>query len=159
MRAACGSSLFQTWFTEASATEVAVCFLTAAGNQKGITIAPRPSVANAKTLPSGPTLPPVNQVRPCVIVALDKWPSNTPPLFGTEYKKLSPKSNAACQPTASQSEPVRLSVKAHNSPVKKMLITPIQFSPGFVLWTAAKISERTIAAGQKPIPSASVYCV
>src|SRR5207244_8883858 len=86
------------------------------------------------------------------------WPSKIPPLSGTEYRKLSPKSNAACHPTASHNEPVRRKVNAHSKPVKNILVTPNQFSPLLVRWTRAKIADSAKAAGQKPITSANVCC-
>ena len=39
------------------------------------------------------------------------------PLFGTEYKKVSPQSQDACSPTANHKFPVRRSVRQKNSPM------------------------------------------
>src|SRR2546423_1357636 len=144
--------------TKANRLQDSVCGFSPGGNKKLIRIAPNTSVRNASKLPSGPTSPPVSHVRPEAMVAFERWPSKIPPLSGTEYKKLSPKSKAACHPTASHNEPVRRKVNAHSKPVKNILATPNQFSPLLVRWTRAKTAESTKAAGQKPIPSAKVCC-
>src|SRR6267143_599990 len=117
-----------------------------------------PMVRKLKVLPSGPTVPPVSQPGPCKD-AFDRCPSSTRPLFGTEYRNVSPKSKLACHPTANQRLPVRRKANAKMSPIATTPAAPTQPSPGFPKWTAPNEHESTTAAGQKPIPSASVYCV
>src|SRR6266436_4276863 len=117
-----------------------------------------PMVRKLKVLPSGPTVPPVSQPGPCND-AFDKCPSSTRPLFGTEYRNVSPKSKLACHPTHNHRLPVRRKANAKISPIATTPAAPTQPSPGFPKWTAPNEHESTIAAGQKPMLSASVYCV
>src|SRR6267154_3656206 len=117
-----------------------------------------PMVRKLKTLPSGPTVPPVSHLAPCKD-AFDRCPWKTMPLFGTEYRNVSPKSKLACHPTHNQRLPVRRKANAKISPIATTPAAPTQPSPGFPKWTAPNEHESTIAAGQKPMLSASVYCV
>src|SRR5580704_9978818 len=108
------------------------------------------------TLPSGPGVPPVSQLGPCS-VAFERWPGKIMPLSGTEKRKVSPKSNIACMPIANHKLPVRFSVKLQKIPTKTTPATPIQPSPVFCKCTAPNETDRRTAAGQKPMPSATVY--
>src|SRR5260370_40796852 len=117
-----------------------------------------PIVRKLKTLPSGRTVPPVSHLAPCK-EAFDRCPSKTTPLFGTEYKNVSRKSKLACHPTTNQRLPVRRNANAKISPIDATPAAPTQPSPGFPKWTAPNEHESTTAAGQKPMPSPSVYCV
>src|SRR6476646_3101042 len=105
-------------------------------------------IMKLKMLPSGPTVPPVSHTGPCN-VALERCPGKTLPLLGTENRKVSPKSNAACQPTTSQ----RLSVRLRASAKTKAILTTLSAhhgdSPWFSKCTLPKPKERIHAAGQK----------
>src|SRR5208337_1601445 len=117
-----------------------------------------PIVTKQNTLPSGPTDPPVSHFGPCS-TAFERCPCITIPLFGTEYRKVSPQSKLACSPTAYQRFPVRRSVKQKNNPTSTTLAAPTQPSPGFPRCTAPNPTDSTMAAHQKPSPSPSVNCV
>src|SRR5260370_19275272 len=117
-----------------------------------------PIVRKLKTLPSGPTVPPVSHLAPCK-EAFDRCPWKTMPLFGTEKRNVSPKSKLACHPTTSHRFPVRRKANAKISPIATTPAAPTQPSPGFPKWTAPNKHESTTAVGQKPIPSPRVYCV
>ena len=93
-------------------------------------------------------VPPVSQAGPWNDDA-SRWPGMTMPLFGTEYRYVSPKSYAACQPMANHSVPVRRSVRHRNIPVTNTLSAPIGPSPGLRKCTAPNASESSSAAGQK----------
>src|SRR5260370_20556712 len=117
-----------------------------------------PIVRKLKTLPSGPTVPPVSHLAPCK-EAFDRCPSKTTPLFGTEYKNVSPKSKLACHPTTNQRLPARRKANAKISPIDATPAAPTQRSRGCPKGTAQNEHESTTAAGQNPMPSPSVYCV
>src|SRR5438552_672432 len=117
-----------------------------------------PIVRKLKTLPSGPTVPPVSHLAPCRD-ALERCPAKTKPLFGTEYRNVSPKSKLACHPTTNQRLPVRRKANAKIKPIVATPAAPTQPSPGFLRWTAPNKHESRAAAGQKPMLSARVYCV
>ena len=87
-----------------------------------------PTTTNAIALPSGPTVPPVGHARPWND-EFSKCPGATMPLFGTEKRKVSPQSNAACNPTANHKFPVRRSVRQKNMPITNTLSAPILSSP------------------------------
>src|SRR6266403_871686 len=117
-----------------------------------------PMVKKLKTLPSGPTVPTVSHLAPCKD-AFDRYPWKTRPLFGTEYRNVAPKSKLACHPKHNHRLPVRRKANAKISPIATTPAAPTQPSPGFPKWTAPNEHESTTAAGQKPMLSASVYCV
>src|SRR5258708_35881358 len=115
------------------------------------------STMKSQTLASGPALPPVNHLGPASD-GLERWQGNTMPLYGTEYKNVSPKSKLACIPTANHRLPVRRKVRHQNKPVSMTPAKPNLFSPGFVLCTSPNAMESSTAAGQKGMACARVNC-
>jgi hypothetical protein len=63
-----------------------------------------------------------------------------------------PKSNAACQPTAHQSEPVTRTLTQSTTSRAKIIPMSIAFSCGFGKCAPAKSAVVINAAGQKPAP-------
>src|SRR6201984_3941814 len=107
------------------------------------------------TLASGPVAPPVSHHGPAS-VASERCPGKIPPLSGTEYKNVSPKSKLACMPTANHRFPVRRREKHQSKPVSTTPARPILLSPGFDLCTNPKATDNSTAAGQKPTACARV---
>ena len=110
------------------------------------------------TLPSGPTVPPVSHAGPWN-EEFSKWPGATMPLLGTENRNVSPQSKEACSPTANHKLPVRRSVRQKNIPITNTLSAPTLSSPPLARCRAPNAADSVVAAGQNPIPEASVNCV
>jgi len=70
----------------------------------------------AKMLPSGPPFR-RSAIWRRAEDAFDRCPWKTMPLFGTEYRNVSPKSKLACHPTHNQRLPVRRKANAKISPI------------------------------------------
>ena len=86
---------------------------------------------------------------------LTRWPIGWAPPLRVPMTKNCMKSKLAWKPTASQSDPVRCSVKHKSRPSRMMFMMSIAFSCGFVRCAAPKSKESNTAAGQNPMPRVS----